>query len=301
MDTRVAELEPITHRPSNPAGRVVGVIVVAAVVGLAGVLVAGGGKPLPTVDVFTRAARQTAGSGTVRASVVATVSVGSRSVKIAEITSDTDFHSRVLATVTTSTLQQRIRFVDGISYISVPGVALPHGAHWVSITSADLHADPNASASVGSRDPSSGLQFLSAVEGSPRVVDTGHLDGVAVTHYAFTLDLKALFDRVGRQAEALNSSSFAKSIKTLGTLVDLSAVPGEAWIDGQGRVRKFRFSITASEDGQTVSAADEFRFSHFGEPIVVQAPEPSDTVPFRENRDFFSKVAAAARARSTTG
>ena len=299
MDTRVAELEPTTHRPSSPVGRVAGVIVVATVVGLAGVLAAGGGKPLPTVNVFTRAASQTTGSGTARVSVVATVSLGARSVKIAEVKSDTDFHTRAVATVTVGKLRQEIRGLDGVAYTSVPGVALPHGAHWVSISAADVHGDPNASAGVGSRDPSSGLQFLSAVDGNPRVVDTNKLDGVAVTHYAFTLDLKTFFDRIGKQAEALNSSSFAQSIKSLGKIVDLSAVPGEAWIDAQGRVRKFRFSITASENGQTVSATDEFRFSHFGEPIVVQAPDPSDTVPFHENRDFFSKVAAAARARST--
>jgi hypothetical protein len=301
VDTQIAELESTSARPGQSSGRVAGIIVVAVVVALAAVLAATGGKPLPTATVFAHAVSQTTGSGTAHASVVATVSFGGRSLKIADITSDSDFHTRANATVKTSVLQEQIRSVQGVTYLSIPGVALPRGAHWLSITAADVKADPNASSTVGSRDPSTGLQFLSAVDGNPQVAGDTTLDGARVTHYLFTLNLRAYFDRVGNEAKALNSSSLAQSLESLGKIVDLSAVPGEAWLDGQGRVRRFSFSITATQNGDKVTATDDFRFSRFGEPVVVTAPAASDTVPFRENRDYFSKVAAAARARATTG
>jgi hypothetical protein len=301
MNTHIAELESVSARSNTSPGRIAGAVVVAVVVALAGLLAATGGEPLPTATVFAHAVTQTTGSGTAHATTVATVSIGSRSIKIADIDTDSDFHARSTTTVKTSVLQEQIRSVQGVAYLSVPGVALPHGAHWVAITPADVKTDPNASSTVGSRDPSTGLQFLSAVDGNPQVADSTTLDGVSVTHYRFTLNLRAYFERVGKEAEALNSSSLAQSLESLGKLVDLSAVPGEAWLDGQGRVRRFSFSITATQEGETVTATDDFRFSRFGEPLVVTAPAASDTVPFRENRDYFTKVAAAARAKATTG
>ncbi len=301
MDTHIADLEPIRVRPNQGPGRIAGIVLVAVVVVLAAVLAATGGKPLPTATVFAHAVTHTTGSGTAHATTVATVTIGGRSIKIADIDTDSDFRTRSNTTVKTSVLQEQVRSVGSVAYVSVPGVSLPHGAHWVAITLADVKTDPNASSTVGSRDPSTGLQFLSAVDGNPQLADSTTLDGVAVTHYRFTLNLRDYFERVGKQAEALNSSSLAQSLKSLGKIVDLSAVPGQAWLDQQGRVRRFSFAISATQDGETVTATDDFRFSRFGEPIVVTAPAPSDTVPFRENRDYFAKVAAAARAKTPTG
>lgn len=125
------------------------------------------------------------------------------------------------------------------------------------------------------------------------------VDGAAVTHYAFTLDFTAFFARVGEASKALGSSATATALKQLASLINLSSVPGEAWIDGNGRVRRFDFTIAAAAEGHTVKVVEDLNFSYFDEPVVVAVPAASDTVSFRDFPDFFSKVAAAARAAIT--
>jgi hypothetical protein len=300
VDTRIAELEAINSRPNRPTGRVAGIFLVVAVVALVAVLATTGGDPLPTATVFAHAVSETTASGTAHVSATATLVTQGSSLKIATIENDTDFHARGRATLKTSALQERILVVDGVTYLSIPGVTLSHGEHWLAITRADINDDPIAKSSAGSVDPTAGLQFLSAVDGNPQIVDDTTIGGVSVTHYRFTLNLRDFFDRIGKEAEALNSSTFAQGLKSLGGLVDLSAVPGEAWLDAQGHVRKFALSITTSQAGETVTVRDEFLFSRFGEAITVNAPAASDTGQFRENRDYFSKIAAAAKARAKT-
>ena len=100
---------------------------------------------------------------------------------------------------------ETVRSIAGVAYISLTkiSVPLPDGAHWVSITPADTHVDPKIASTLGSNDPSSGLKYLSAVNGDPKVIDTEKLDGADVTHYGFTVNLATLFDAVGKGGDAL--------------------------------------------------------------------------------------------------
>jgi hypothetical protein len=164
----------------------------------------------------------------------------------------------------------------------------------LSITPADAKADAGVAASLGSSDPSSGLQFLSAIAGSPTVVDHDVINGVKATHYAFTLDMQSYFDRMGSATTALGVPTIAAALEQLKALVDLTKLPGEAWIDADGRVRRFTLTIRLSEGGQTLSAVADIRFSDFGEPVAVAPPAAADTVPFRSDPHYFSDLAHAA-------
>jgi len=111
------------------------------------------------------------------------------------------------------------------------------------ITPADVKADASLAGSLGSGDPTSGLQFLSAIAGDPTVVGHDAIDGVNATHYAFTLNLQSYFDRVGSATTAVGVPGIAAALEQLKALVDLTKLPGEAWIDADGRVRRFTLTI----------------------------------------------------------
>src|SRR5262249_33849145 len=98
------------------------------------------------------------------------------------------------------------RVVAGVTYISAPGVALPGNAHWVSIRPSDLGL-PSGQSTLGSDDPNSGLQYLSAIRGNARDLGSATVDGVTTTHYSFTVDLKSLMDRMSRATSKLGGPS----------------------------------------------------------------------------------------------
>jgi hypothetical protein len=290
----VAELESTPARRRRPA--LWGATIALAVVVVTALLVGNGGTTWTSNRVvLSQAATRTSGSGTARISGSGSFTLNGRTTKLLDVQGTENFGDKsAMLTVKVGPLTEHLRTVRGTSYLSVPGVDLPRGARWVSFGAADLKLDAAARASLGSQDPSSGLRYLSAVNGNPRVVDHNPLDGVDVTHYAFALDLKTLFRSMGNAARSANASGFGASIEQLGSLVDLSAVPGEAWIDTGGRVREFTLRFDFSSAGQHVTASDEFRFSHFGEPVHVSAPAPSDTIPFRDDPTFFADLGKAA-------
>jgi hypothetical protein len=83
--------------------------------------------------------------------------------------------------------------------------------------------------------------------------------------------------------------SFGSELKALSSIVDLSKIPGEAWIDSDGRVRKFAITIPIPQAGQGGKVIEELRFSHFDGPVVVPAPPASETVPFSQVKNVFGK------------
>ena len=297
------QLEGPTFPPKRrPLLRLLLAAMVVAMVATAAALVATGSTKKSAVLVLAEAEGRTTGSGSARVSADVTVTLGGRTAELLHVVGASDFAKKAGSmTASIGPIREEAVIVGGVGYLSVPAIGvLPHGAHWVAFTPADLKVDATARSSVSSNDPSSGLRFLGAVNGSPNVVGKDTIDGVATTHYAFTLDLKAFYARLARSADALNAPSLGASFQQLSAVVDLTAIPGEAWLDPNGRVRKFDFTMTVTKQGDTAKIVGSYVFSHFGEPVVVTAPPKSDTIPFREDRDFFNQIASAA-ARLAAG
>jgi hypothetical protein len=273
--------------------------VLVVVVGTAVVAVAGSGSRWKSaVAVLSDASARTTGSGTAHITSVETVTGGGVSETPVRVEGDEDFKNKTASVTIFNHADEPIeslRSVRGVGYVSttLAGVPLPGGAHWMSITPADEKADASLAGSLGSSDPSSGLQFLSAIAGDPRVLDHDAIDGVKATHYAFTLNLQSYFDRVGSATTAMGVPSIASALEQLKALVDLTKLPGEAWIDADGRVRRFTLTIELSEGGQTIKAVADIRFTGFGEPLAVAPPAAADTVPFRSDPHYFSDLAHA--------
>ena len=198
----IADLEPVSPpRRRNPIFWVLSVVVVGVLI--VGSLALGGNdtKAWPATVVLSQAASRTTSAGTARVgmTVRGTVNGDDKTIITGEGANDFGTKSSAL-TFKIGAISEEVRVVQHVAYASLPGNMLPRGAHWVSITQADLKVDPAASAGLGTNDPSSGLQFLSAVDGNPIVVGNEAVDGADTTHYTFTLDLKAMIERVGTRS-----------------------------------------------------------------------------------------------------
>jgi len=271
------------------------VVVVAALVAALVTTGSGDGHPQSAIQVLSAAASRTTGSGTAHLDLTVSLSENGESQTIMTGSSDTDFATKdTSAEITAGGMKMTVRQIGGTAYMSATGVPLPGNAEWISFTPGDIAGSTQAEGALGSQDPSSGLAYLNAVNGNPTVVDTETLDGVHVTHYRFTLDLKTLMARLAQAGKSLGAGGLFSNANQLGSLVDLSAVPGEAWIDAAGRVRKFQYELTITTAGQTISSIGELRASQFGEAVHVSAPPAADTVPFSQDRTYFSDLQAAA-------
>jgi hypothetical protein len=292
----VGELEELPPPPRRHSlfwgiGAALVIVVCAATV-----LTLNGSSMKSAVVVLSEAAARTTSSGTARSSTVENLTIDGVTTRPLNGEASEDFGNKSSTSTifdTRGNAIETVRTVAGVVYLSIPKGAglLPGGAHWISLTPADIKLDPVATSGIGSGDPSSGLRFLSAVDGDPRIVDHDPLDGVKVTHYAFTLNLAPLLDEMGKGSDALGMPAFGNALEELRSLIDLTKLPGEAWIDAGGRVRRFAMTITFADGGHTGSVVVDVRFSHFDEPVTVTAPAAADTVPFRQVPHFFSDLA----------
>ena len=297
----LGELEPVPSVRGRRRTWVAPVVVLIVVAVVIGALVIGRGSDARSAVLVLRdAPARTTDAASARIESIETLTIDGRTRPVIDIAGASDYRHKAVSLTLSGAggTVEEIRVVAGVTYVSSALADLPDGAHWVSVTPADVKIDSNARNALGSSDPGSGLQFMSAVKGDPRVVGHARLAGVGVTHYTFRLDLKNFIERQSQATERLGVSGLVASLRKLESLVDLTRVPGEAWIDVDGRVRRFDFSISVSQGGQSVKIANSVRFSHFDEPVRVEPPPASDTVPFRRAPSFFSDLAAAGGSAS---
>ena len=90
--------------------------------------------------------------------------------------------------------------------------------------------DLGAIMNVNQADPSQSLRMLTA-SSDARVTGSERIRGVQTTHYAFNIDFKKL-------------AHDNKALKQLTEAMGSVSAPAEAWIDGQGRVRRLVVKMT---------------------------------------------------------
>jgi hypothetical protein len=234
--------------------------------------------------------------------MVETLTANGETLPLVDMSGATDYaHKRSALTMRTQgkTILD-IRQDAGVTYMSSAYVLLPNGAHWVAVRPSDLKLSQGQSP-LGSSDPSSGLQYLSAIKGNPVVAGHDRIDGNDTTHYKFTIDIDGFLHRLAEGSKAaLGSDAFGSSLEQLRGVVDLTKLPAEAWIDGDGRVRQFEFDLSASQGGQSVKVVAVLKFSHFDEPVSVSAPPASETMPFSQFPAFFSLLGSGVAASQQT-
>lgn len=189
--------------------------------------------------------------------------------------------------------------LDGtVIYVQMPSVASALIAKpWVKIdptTLKNVPAGPLASLfgslqslarTSESQDPSQGLSMLAGAVGPITNVGPENVSGTATTHYKFTVDVNKAFANLPADAKA--------TLEALLGQLGITTLPGEAWIDSQGRVRRVHEVITANPSataspvvpGLPAAAIPKTAdvtvdITDYGAPVSIKVPPPDQVTDF---------------------
>jgi hypothetical protein len=141
---------------------------------------------------------------------------------------------------------------------------------WVRVDLTQL-ADGNV-ISGGSTDPSTSFEILRGVNDDVRLVGEETLGDVRVRHYRGTLDLR----KAAAQAPDNAKAPLAAALRSFAT----TTVPFDAYLDGEGRLRKVQeeFTLAAGGQGQSRSATvlSAAELYDFGVPVTVTPPRQEE-------------------------
>jgi hypothetical protein len=158
-------------------------------------------------------------------------------------------------------------------YVGSPLLAgrLPGGAKWLKVSLSQvaqtLGFDPS-SVSSGGANPATYLQDLRAAGGTVKVVGHETVRGAETTRYSATVDLLKVAEANGLKGGAASHAVLRALLARLG----LHSIPVEAWVDGQGLVRKVAVHFTS----HSVTASITAEYFDFGPQAPVNAPAPAE-------------------------
>lgn len=153
----------------------------------------------------------------------------------------------------------------GKLYMKNRGAGVPDDK-WVRVDTTSL-SDGNL-VTNGATDPLSAAELL---RGAGKVTYVGEkkIDGETVHHYRGTTDIAA----AAKAAPAHSGQQLAAAAKGFSK----RAVPFDAHIDGQGRLRKVRHEfVYRNGSGEGVEVASTIALYGFGAPVKVRMPDPDD-------------------------
>ncbi|MEU8525683.1 MULTISPECIES: hypothetical protein [Streptomyces] len=152
----------------------------------------------------------------------------------------------------------------GALYMKNRGAGVP-ADKWVRIDTTTL-TDGNL-VTGGATDPAAAAELL---RGAREVRYVGQLDlaGVRVRHYRGTTDIA----RAARAASPQVRGALAAAAKGFAN----DAVPFDAYLDDEGRLRKVRHRFSYLNQGRTVAVASTTLLFGFGTPVEVRLPDAED-------------------------
>ncbi|WP_299539640.1 hypothetical protein [uncultured Streptomyces sp.] len=152
----------------------------------------------------------------------------------------------------------------GALYMMNRGAGVPDGK-WVKVETAGL-ADGNL-VTGGVTDPTAAAELLRGASGV-REVGATELAGVKVRHYRGTADI----GRAAAAASPLSRDALTAAAKGFST----DAVPFDAYLDEEGRLRKVRHRFRFSAQGPQVTVVSTLLLYGFGMPVEVELPDDAD-------------------------
>ena len=167
-----------------------------------------------------------------------------------------------------------MRYLGQVMYMHLPAAARKTvgGKPWVKIDVVKAlkskGIDISGLQGPTGGNPSDTLQQLRGA-GDVHKVGTATIRGTQTTHYKATIDLRRAADRVPAAQRAAARQSIDRLVKLTGQ----TTMPVEAWIDGQGRLRRETFTQTVK--GRTVSGTIDLY--GFGGQQAIVAPPAGDT------------------------
>lgn len=152
----------------------------------------------------------------------------------------------------------------GALYMMNRGAGVPKDK-WVRIDTTSL-ADGNL-VTGGATDPMAAAELLLGARGVTYLGESD-LAGVTVRHYRGTADI----GRAARLAPAPSRGALAAAAKGFRT----DAVPFDAYLDEQGRLRKVRHRFSFANEGPAVEVVSTTLLYGFGVPVSVPLPAGRD-------------------------
>ncbi|MEK9522226.1 hypothetical protein ACIOMM_33250 [Streptomyces sp. NPDC087908] len=152
----------------------------------------------------------------------------------------------------------------GALYMKNRGAGVP-ADKWVRVDTTTL--DDGNLVTGGATDPAAAAELL---RGARQVVYVGEteLAGVKVGHYRGVADIAY----AARIAVPQLRGALAAAAKGFTT----DTVPFDAYLDGEGRLRKVRHQFSFSNQGRTVAVASTTLLYGFGVPVTVTLPDRRD-------------------------
>jgi hypothetical protein len=150
---------------------------------------------------------------------------------------------RMTMTVPTGTTSMTLEMVlsGTLIYEKLPDVAAQQlgGKPWIKIDLADLSKlvsfDVSTLASSQSSNPAQALDFLRGVSSDVKEAGSETIRGAKTTHYQFTVDVA--------KAAAAAPEAQKQAMQHLAELYKDQQFSFDAWIDGDGRLRKMTYAV----------------------------------------------------------
>lgn len=170
---------------------------------------------------------------------------------------------------------------DGlVFYLKFPPAitqTLPGGKPWIKMDLAALGKqqgiDFEQLMQLNQGDPSQSLDYLGAASDDFRTVGTERVRGAETTHYEGTVDLEKLTAQAPERAR----ESYRRIVELSGT----SEMPMDAWLDGDGLVRRLQYEQPLP--GQKgASALTTIELYDFGVEVDVQPPPADDVLDIQD-------------------
>ncbi len=143
------------------------------------------------------------------------------------------------------------------------------GYDWVSMALAPAGSGvPGIGVGGVLADPSALVSLLQLSASSAREIGTVEVDGAPATEYSVAFDQAAV-------TRLLASPGLPSFVRT----ASYSQLDERAYVDGSGHVSRIVAVGTYPESGQTETASATLDLSHYGTPVSVAPPPPTQVVP----------------------
>jgi hypothetical protein len=235
----------------------------------------GGGTS--NVDPIARAASKTARSGSVQADFSIS---GSSLSGTGSGVFDNDARGSGRVSMAVQNKGQSVSvdtiIVGPVFYIRSPvfsQAGLPPGKQWVKLDLAKLAQQRGidlGSLVDSNPNPSGALAYLRGSNGHVQKLGGEKVLGVDTTHYKATIDL----ERAASQA----TGHARDSIRRVITVSGVKRIPIEAWIDGDGFIRKVSYT---EHSGKKQSAEITMELHDFGPRVAIASPPKASVIDFQ--------------------
>jgi hypothetical protein len=237
----------------------------------------------------TRSAQQTLAQRTVDTSLSGTMQIAGESIAI-KGTGQTNFSTDAMsfdvhANAPGGAVEETAILVNGNLYyaLSLNGTnmaQLTGGRKWIQ-----MPVQQSAAANLAGSDPVTSLSTLEQQGSTVRVLGTQVIDGVTCTGYAVTPSTQAMV--AGATKLGLSPATTSQELQQI---KGMSPPTVTLWIDAQGIVQQMNINLQVNVEGTGDSATMTMNFSHFGTPVTITAPAPSETISFSS---FVQKLGTA--------